>query len=384
MLALLVNIFSGIGWEPEIRGLLTVLLAAAVLMGTVWVILVTNTGVRLGSLVALAGFFGWFTIMAFVWWLFGIGYTGDNPNWELKDMVRDPAGIEARGIEEFTNLPDPNCNSRQIFPIEKTGWTFSPPQEGCLPRAMALILEYDGEASERVVQEFATVDETGIRQTIIARNALRDLSDPRILDGDGIAETAAAQVERQEIQLDQVSLSELATGAPEVIEWAQERGYLSLGDWNLLSTAESGEAINSASAILTENQIFPSNPGAATPDFLILDVFQRGGKSGPQSSGIWDRVSNRITNSARITHPANTAIIQARAVQPKPQIAGQAAPASEIDVESQTVSIVLERNLGDLRLVPGLLAIGSGLIFGALAFILHARTRAARREGIEI
>ena len=44
---------AGIGWEPEIRGLLTVVLGFAILGGSVWLLLVTNTGTRLGSLIAL-------------------------------------------------------------------------------------------------------------------------------------------------------------------------------------------------------------------------------------------------------------------------------------------------------------------------------------------
>ena len=49
-----VEIVAGLGWDPEIRGLLTVVLAMAVLAGSVWLLLVTNTGTRLGSLIALA------------------------------------------------------------------------------------------------------------------------------------------------------------------------------------------------------------------------------------------------------------------------------------------------------------------------------------------
>ena len=82
---------AGIGWEPEIRGLLTVVVASAVLMGSVWLLLVTNTGVRLGSMIALAGFFGWMFIMALIWWIYGIGYTGDTPVWEVAEFNSDPA-----------------------------------------------------------------------------------------------------------------------------------------------------------------------------------------------------------------------------------------------------------------------------------------------------
>ena len=71
-----------IGWEPELRGLLTVMIGAAVWMGSIYLILGTNLGARLGFLVALAGLFGWMALMGAVWWIYGIGLTGDVPTWE--------------------------------------------------------------------------------------------------------------------------------------------------------------------------------------------------------------------------------------------------------------------------------------------------------------
>ena len=43
----LLHIVAGIGWEPEIRGALTVLVGSLVLFGSVWLILKTNHGNRL-------------------------------------------------------------------------------------------------------------------------------------------------------------------------------------------------------------------------------------------------------------------------------------------------------------------------------------------------
>lgn len=371
----LINITAGIGWDPEIRGFLTVLLAATALMGSVWLLLATNTGVRLGSLVALAGFFGWFTIMSVTWWIFGIGYTGQRPSWEFVESVRDPIGAESTGLEQFINLPDPNCDTGRIFPVAKTGWSFSPPANGCTPRAIALILEFDGPSRSAVISEFATIDTDGIRRTIVSRNSLLELSDPRFLNPAEVDAEVARQVDQEEKRIDQVSLSNLASTAPEVIRWANANNYLTLEDWRLLATTDAGEASNSASAIISSLELFRSNPDAVTPDFLILDAYQKGGKSRPKSDGIWDRVTNRIATTFQVTHPPNEVVIQARGVIPKPQVFGQAAPLAEVDADSDTISIVLRRNLGNLRLTPALLALGSGLIFTALALMLHIRHR---------
>lgn len=371
----LTTIIAGVGWDPEIRGFLTVALAAATLMGTVWLLLATNTGVRLGSLVALAGFFGWFTIMAGVWWLFGIGYTGERPSWEYVETLKDPAGIEQVGLEEFITLPDPNCNNNKIFPVSKTNWVFSPPASGCAPRAISLLLAFDGASQSSVIQEIATVDEAEIIQVLEARNALRDSTDPRYLTRSEIRAEVLKQVEREEIKIDQLSLSSLAATAPQIIDWAIENNYLSLQDWKLLATTESGEAANAASAIITELSLFPNNPTAATPDFIVLDTYQKGGKSKRKSDGIWDRVTNRVATTFQFTHPTNEVVVQARSVKPRHQVLGEAAPVSELNPEGETVSILLRRNLGNLRLTPGLLTFGSGLIFAALALMLHVRNR---------
>ncbi len=47
------ELFAGISWDPGIRGILTVAVGVAVLMGSVYLILATNTGARLGMLIAL-------------------------------------------------------------------------------------------------------------------------------------------------------------------------------------------------------------------------------------------------------------------------------------------------------------------------------------------
>jgi len=82
-----VDLIAGVAWDPEIRGFLAVLTGVVVLMGSVWLLLATNTGARLGTLIASAGFFGWMVIMGAVWWIYGIGYRGDAPTWEEVEIA---------------------------------------------------------------------------------------------------------------------------------------------------------------------------------------------------------------------------------------------------------------------------------------------------------
>lgn len=71
-----------INWEPELRGALTVIIGTAVLMGSVYLILGTNMGARLGFLVAFAGLMGWMALMGGIWWIYGIGLKGEVPSWK--------------------------------------------------------------------------------------------------------------------------------------------------------------------------------------------------------------------------------------------------------------------------------------------------------------
>ena len=57
-MSLVANLLA-IAWEPELRGILIVIIAVVVLCGSIYMILATNLGARLGFLVALAGLTGW-------------------------------------------------------------------------------------------------------------------------------------------------------------------------------------------------------------------------------------------------------------------------------------------------------------------------------------
>lgn len=70
-----------VNWQFELRGILTVMIGAAVWMGSIYLILGTNLGARLGFIVTLAGLAGWIALMAGVWWIYGIGLKGDVPEW---------------------------------------------------------------------------------------------------------------------------------------------------------------------------------------------------------------------------------------------------------------------------------------------------------------
>lgn len=80
---------AAISWEPQIRGALAVLIGFVVLCGSVYLLLATNSGARTGLLLAIAGLFGWLSIMGIIWWVYGIGWVGDSPSWHAIEINYD-------------------------------------------------------------------------------------------------------------------------------------------------------------------------------------------------------------------------------------------------------------------------------------------------------
>lgn len=90
-----------IGWEPELRGILIVIIAVGTLCGSVYLILGTNLGARLGFLVTLTGLAGWMFLMGIIWAIYGIGLVGPTPTWDAipgRTVLQDTAALSSAGV----------------------------------------------------------------------------------------------------------------------------------------------------------------------------------------------------------------------------------------------------------------------------------------------
>ena len=90
-----------ISWEPELRGILIVIIAVSTLCGSVYLVLGTNLGARLGFLVAFTGLVGWMSLMGAIWWVYGIGLKGPEPSWEAipgRTVIQDTDALRAAGV----------------------------------------------------------------------------------------------------------------------------------------------------------------------------------------------------------------------------------------------------------------------------------------------
>jgi hypothetical protein len=98
-------LLGALTWDPQIRGALIVLTAFLILPGSVYLLLATNTGSRLGFLLAVAGLSGWLAIMGVVWMVFGIGLKGREPSWKPKELI--VGSIAGRStLEPMRTFPD--------------------------------------------------------------------------------------------------------------------------------------------------------------------------------------------------------------------------------------------------------------------------------------
>ena len=291
------NLIAGIAWDPQIRGFLAVLVGVVVLMGSVYLLLGTNIGSRLGFLLALSAIFGWCTLMGMTWWVYGtIGMLGDAPKWVVDEVV------------------------------------------------------YDAESAEAGL-DVAALDEARQLDT----TTLPGSSEVKELDVD-----AARDLSEQEEE--------------------------ALGGWELLS--EANPSFGEAKATVDEH--FAELPDEelaleGADDYITSYSFERGGKDDlPPDPSRLDRIATKLkTTFWQIQHPPRYAIIQLLPVIEQEPVAGRPPPTPTPDPNKPVVSVILSRDLGDVRFPGAMLTIGSGLLFAVTLLMLHRRDlEVARVRGL--
>ena len=293
-----VHLLAGIAWDPQIRGVLAVLVGVVVLMGSVYLLLGTNLGARLGFLVALSAVFGWCTIMGITWWVYGnIGMLGEAPHWVVEDVVYQEGGTPEDGL------------------------------------------------------------------------ALAGVEDAHELDTSSLP-----------------SPEEIQEMNEEAIDLLEEQAAEALGDWDVL--AEANPAFGEAKATVDEH--FVATPVEAlgiegASDYVTVYSFETGGKSDlPADPTRLDRIANKLkTTFLQLQHPARYAIIQVQPVIEQEPVPGQPPPTPEADPDQPVVSVIMSRDLGDVRMPGAVLTIVSGLLFLMTLVMLHQRDlRAAEARGL--
>lgn len=256
-----------IGWEPELRGILIVIIAVGVLCGSVYMILGTNLGARLGFLVSLAALAGWMMMMGIIWMIYGIGMQGPAPSWKA---------IEGRTV------------------IQDTG----------------------------------------------------SLTSSGVLDGRIEIPEGASFAER----------GEAITTAFEAEGWEQIDA----------ASPEYGQAFAAAQTFIEDEEALPAGGYVATA------VYDMGGER-------WPKINESIDFLAFMHDPRYVVVEVAPTEQTRTE-AGRAPASAVIQENGQRQFVYMVRDLGAKRQPAQVLTIGSGLIFGALCWLLHRRDQTVVRN----
>jgi hypothetical protein len=147
------DMLAAITWSPGFRGILVVAVGVIVLMGSVYLLLATNTGARLGFLLALTGLMGWMTIMGLVWSMYGIGKQGPAASWKVEEANYDDLTqaklVIARDLPEPEQLPDPE---KLLEANPKLAEQF-PPTEGVKRPSLGDLLGVEPDLEDQILTE---------------------------------------------------------------------------------------------------------------------------------------------------------------------------------------------------------------------------------------
>ena len=162
------HLLAGIAFDPTIRGLLVVGVGVVVLMGSIYLILGTNVGTRLGFMLSAAGLFGWLFLLGLIWWMYGIGMKGQDPHWKVVEVNvghLDQAALEdarALNLETLETVTPDTLNDAEgdeyaklrdrIDPTLGHGWKLLPASDPARGEAQATVDEFLKEAELPGVQ----------------------------------------------------------------------------------------------------------------------------------------------------------------------------------------------------------------------------------------
>lgn len=311
--------FAAIAFDPTIRGILVTLVGVVVLGGSLYLLLATNMGSRLGFLLTMASLTGWMFSMGIFWWIYGIGLIGRMPSWTPAEVNFD------RSIATVTpnvdKLPD------------------SDPQTGTLPTPQELLASYEERNPE-------------VREQIAAT------------EGEDFEPS---------------SLTEVVTLVPELKVELQEQ----LNGWKILPESDSrrGEAVASADAELAAAAVFGDQTSPSS--YTVKDVFFYGGKSlsqpedVPGERNIFEKAFRRVATVFQPMNPPQYAAITVQKNVEQTVAPGEAPPPAQIDESASTVTVIFERNLGNRRLIPFLFTLFNGILFFLFCWMLHTRDKRA-------
>ena len=154
-----------IEWDPDITGYLAVAIGVLVLCGSVYLLLATNVGNRLGFLLAFTGLFAWMFLMGIIWWVYAIGYIGSAPSWQEVQATADLSSVPVEAARQLEGLTpdDPVPDDWREIPVT---------ERGDIDAAVDAILTADNrfgfEGNTQAYQKFRVLETGGDHYRVLA------------------------------------------------------------------------------------------------------------------------------------------------------------------------------------------------------------------------
>jgi hypothetical protein len=318
-------VLADIHWDPEIRNILALSVGIAILVGSVALLVSTNTGPRTGLLVTLACLFGWLMLMGLTWWMYGIGMKGEASHWRVVEINRgDLAAAQNPTAAKLPDLDEEALVDQILAKHPELETAVNPEHKADKVPTIGELVE----ANPNIKAEF------GLQPDSLGGWNILVPSDKQRGDAQAAAD-AALGPDGQKI-------------------------FKAASDYKVLEAYDSGG----------------KNNEFRLPSDNACDIRFRD----PDVSGCLNRVWNKIEKTIHITHPEHFAIVQVQAVVPQTTAPGQAPPTPKLDANAPVYSVIMIRSLGDLRF-PGFMMFFIGaVLFTVTCWTLHRRDKLIDRN----
>jgi hypothetical protein len=325
-----------ISWDPEIRNILSLGVGIAVLVGSVVLLISTNTGPRTGILIGLASLFGWMTIMGMVWWM----YTGS------------PASLGGmKGTPPHWRVVDVNIGDTHSSPVS-------------------------------VAAALPTLNESQTVQDILAKHPeLENKVNPDHKPGKVPTIGELVEVDPALLQEFKLTPDDLAGWHLLVPSNPQRGDAQAVTDTELGPDNKKLFKDNSQYKVLEAFDIGGKENDYPVPAHAVCKGANPIASDGPQpfNVGCWHHVLNWFATTFH-THPEHYAIVQVQAVIPQETPPGGTPPTPKVDPNAPVISVVMIRSLGDLRFPGFMLTIVAGTLFAITCNTLHRRDKRMARN----
>jgi hypothetical protein len=320
------HLLALVSWDPEIRNILSLGVGIGVLVGSVVLLLSTNTGPRTGLLIGLASLLGWMTIMGMIWWMYSGspaslgGMKGTAAHWRVVDVNVGHLGDST--VKPATQLPVAN----EVETVKAILAAHPELEKKINPEGKPDKVTTIGELVEALP---SVADEFHLTPNDLGGWHLLVPSDPQRGDAQAVADAA------------------LGPNGKKI--FADSASY----------------------KILEAYDIGGKENDYKVPEHATCDR--------PWQTGCIHHVLNWFATTFH-TNPEHYTVVQVQAVIPVQAVPGETPPTPQPDPNAPVISVVMIRSLGDVRFPGFMLFISAGTLFCLTCWRLHVRDKRVTRN----